>query len=133
MAKKKIKQSVFLITISPNKVDMSPEKEKEFTDSISDIFKNNLKNILYEKRPDQEFSENKIKSYSVKYSIEKGKIKGRIHAHILLDISHEMILGINHQPIREYYEEMFGSKVHINIQATGNNVKAMSEYIFKDV
>lgn len=131
--KEKIKHSVFLITISTNKPHADKNIEDKFRDSVEDIFKNNLKNILFEKRKDKTFDPQLIKNYSVKYSLERGKEKNVLHAHILIEIDHYMILGIEMTPIREYYAEMFGTNVYMYVEATGSNVKAMEEYIFKDV
>lgn len=148
----KIKHSVFMITINTNKnlakkyVKNNAEKllgvqdkytqsddVQKFNRSIKFIFTApKVYEYIIEKRPGHTFDPKKIIKYGWKYSIEQGKKFGKIHAHIMMKIDHKMFIGINQEKIRTFYKNMFGTSIHLNIQARGNALKSWEDYIFKD-
>jgi hypothetical protein len=124
--------SIFFITISSNKT-LPNDMLKTFNDSIPDVFDKNLISILKAPNEDVEFDPKMIDDYNVKIGYERGPQKKKDHAHVLITIHHHTMLTINHAPIRDYYEKMLGTKIHLHIDAMGSNIEKMQNYLFKNL
>jgi hypothetical protein len=129
----KEKHSIFMITINTNKA-LDKNMTDKFARSLVYLFsKPKVYEYIVEKRPGEIFKESKISKYTFKLgSIEIGKKFKKVHVHIMLKIDHYMFIGLNQKKIRDFYYNMFGTKIHLDIKARGNELKSWSDYMFKD-
>ena len=155
MSKPKLKHSNYMITINPNKQNISHMSESDFnllessfSDAIQNIFSpNGFKRFLklYDPKTRSKYSvdiDDKIYDLSPidgEYHIEIGKNERRLHAHSLISFSHRTTFQIDAQELQTMFEELGFNGVYINLKTdTHANfdrnqwINSVLDYIRKD-
>lgn len=128
----KTKYSVFRWTLNSNKdfEKMTKEEKQNFKNFTEFIFdKERVQNILQDKsNPDPQKNIEKIDS---EFYYEVGTRFGRLHAHGVIRLEHTGFYQIASSDFQKLAEKALGSKIHFNVQASGNPDAAWSAYIQK--
>lgn len=130
--------SVFHITVNSNKkpktIAQRDEMVKQYSNIIEDVFGD--EDYMYESgfvrvlRPGDDLQAN-IKDISTKFAVEQGKKRGRIHAHITLQITHSTKLRLDPIMLVNTFEETLGYRPYVHVQGTRNNAINLEEYAAK--
>jgi len=142
MEKRKIKHSIFFITINTNKV-LGKEEEEQFL-NINNKFFNEKKFLKYfEHRKDKKqlIKEEYQSFHDINVKIGTNEISPKFkrnHVHNVIEISHRVNdLQLNQSGLESYFMDNLpwykdGKKIFINIRGMGNSSKYIADYIVKD-
>ena len=131
---KKKKYSIFLVTVNTN---MVPNEQllALFDSSIPYIFKDHLIDYLVDKTKGQwamdPVNPADIIEHTGQAGIEVGERVHRLHAHVVLKITHMTRLHVNPRAIEKFYMELTGKKFFVDVKGAGNDEKKMEDYIKK--
>jgi len=127
---KRIKSSVFMITVNTNK------------GKYDDIMKNQFEKVLYKLLNEENLKQmiifnsgtyNDIKSIESELAVEVGGIYKKLHAHLPIQIKHTANIKLNIKFINEYIKKQMDikEKIHIDIKATNNSFQTFIDYAKK--
>ena len=133
--KDKKKYSIFLVTINTNMVP-NEDLEELFDTSIEHIFKDHLIDFLVDKTEGR-FSRNPVNpadilEHSGQAGIEIGEKQHRLHAHVVLKITHKTKLHVDKPATEDFYKKVFGKKFYVHVDGTGNDEEKMKDYATKN-
>jgi hypothetical protein len=77
-------------------------------------------------------SMDRIKSIDTSFAVEQGKKRGRIHAHITMEIIHSTKIRLDPLVLVAGIEEALGYKPYVHIQGTRNAAFNLREYAAKN-
>jgi len=141
MTNKRVKFSSFLLTINPNQsydpgdVKSIKKASKKLKKSIDGLFNegNIGKLIKINNEKDKEKDKKEIiRDINIHKSLEYGKEKGKLHAHLFVVINHYSKIQLDNQKIRSELKEDLGS-IYYNNTLVRNKEDAQNilEYISK--
>lgn len=135
-----MKTSIFFITLNTNK-SIKNYYEEEYVKSHFDDRINNLKdpdgysNILYSKNGTP-MDDVIISQSETEHAFEEGKKYKRLHCHLVWEITHNDMLHIDIQSMKEYFlqdlRRLGWDNMHIDVNAVSNRRKTLRSYISKD-
>lgn len=130
---KKIKSSVFLITINSQKdyQKMSAAQRDRFKKMTNYLFtENNIMKFLLDKNsPDD--NEKNLESIEMKHNLEIGEIAGRYHLHALVNVTHTSMYTVELAKLKMFLEKSLGYRPFVNVTVSSDPSKAMEQYINK--
>lgn len=128
--KKKVKYSVFRITINSNKnyQNMTDKDKDKFKKLANYVFSDNIRKYLTNLS-----GKGNIIEIDYKYQFEVAPTNNKLHLHGVVEITHDDFYKINTPLLRDVLNKYFGSGLHINIQGSSNQNKEWDDYINKNV
>lgn len=135
--------SNFFITVNTNRSFTSDEESKAMVKSLRKAIK-----ALFSTKDDHQFLSKVIKflvpghvyddryivSIKVKFTVEKGKKFGRIHAHIWVSVVHRSMIHLDREYIIRFLQDRLGlTSLYVNIRIIRKDpFAAVEKYLEKD-
>ena len=119
--------SNFHVTVNPNVTDdrLSPKKLKSV---ISSIFGNVKDYIKIIRGTNVEY-----KDIDAEFTVEKGELQHRVHAHILVTIVHNAIIQLDLTKIRKQLELSLNLKgIKVQVEVWKDNKRSLQDYLRKN-
>lgn len=133
--KKKEKESNFLITLNTNKFPRSQLQSSEMVKELGRGLRTmtteeeHLKAMIKFLTPGDVYSDDTILTIDSKYTVERGKKKGRIHAHVWIRIKHTSMIHLDREAIKEALKASTGGVMEVPYV----NIRAIRKDPFSDV
>lgn len=129
--------SVFHVTINSNKKPRTVAQRDQMVQQYSDLIdeKFNDEDFMFDSgflqilRPGDGMT--KIKNIETSYAVEQGKKRGRIHAHVTIEVIHSTKIRLDPLVLVNSLEDQLGYRPYVHIQGTRNNAFNLREYAAK--